>query len=445
MRTFNETHYAAADEYAMIVRGEAGAMRGCLHRVLLRVTLAIIVSIVGYSTEAEADADAGASMFSVSAFGTLGEVYSSEDKADFTSSIFQPNGAGFTHEWSASVDSRIGAQVAATFTPQLSGVVQIVAQQNTGGNYLPHVQWANLTYQFTPDLSIRAGRTLLPAFMLSEVGLVAYSYPWVRPPPEVYNLEPLTSNNGGDVSYRLHVGTWTSTFQASAGENDTSLPASAGGGDGKEDCWGISYSLEHGPLNVRITYLYTRLTLNALDQFFDAFRQFGPQGTAIANEYDADNKLVDNVGIGVAYDPGRWFVMSEGGIADTHSALGKKTGWYVSSGYRFGKLTPYLTYAQAKADNLSAPGLTVAAVPSYLAGEASGLNAGLNSILSTKPVQSTLSFGARWDFMRNVDLKVQLDHIRVGAGSTGNLVNPQPGFQLGPVLNVLSTNIDFVF
>jgi hypothetical protein len=145
------------------------------------------------------------------------------------------------------------------------------------------------------------------------------------------------------------------------------------------------------------------------------------------------------------YDPGDWFAAAEWGATDLDSVLGKTTGWYVSSGYRLGKLTPYLIYGLAKADNLSDPGLTVSSLPPALAGAAAGLNSALNSVLSTKRVQSTISAGTRWDFTRNADLKLQFDHTRIGSGSTGELINVQPGFALGSRLNLLSVTFDFVF
>jgi len=169
------------------------------------------------------------------------------------------------------------------------------------------------------------------------------------------------------------------------------------------------------------------------------------QGAAIADKYDSQTKSFDYFGVGASYDPGRWFLMGEWGRAKTHSVLGKKTGWYASGGYRFGTFTPYVMYARAKADNLSDPGLTVSSLPPSLAEPATGLNAVLNSILSTKPVQSTLSVGGRWDFMQNAALKLQFDHTRIRAGSTGALVNIQPGFQTGGKLNVFSATVDFVF
>ena len=84
-------------------------------------------------------------------------------------------------------------------------------------------------------------------------------------------------------------------------------------------------------------------------------------------------------------------------------------------------------------------------MPPYLAGSATGLNAALDSVLRTKPVQNTLSLGARWDLMKNLDFKLQFDHIRIGAGSNGVLTNIQPGFQLGSTVNVFSASLDFVW
>jgi hypothetical protein len=73
-----------------------------------------------------------------------------------------------------------------------------------------------------------------------------------------------------------------------------------------------------------------------------------------------------------------------------------------------------------------------------------GLNAGLNAILRAIPVQKTFSAGGRWDFRKNAALKVQYEHIRLGAGSAGTL-SVHPGFQPGGTLNVFSANVDFVF
>ena len=384
------------------------------------------------------------SIFSFNGFGTLGVAHSSEDRADFTSSIFKPDGTGHSHAWSFDVDSLIAGQVTAGLTPKLSAVVQAIVEQNYDGSYTPHVEWANIKYQFTPDFSVRIGRTVLPAFLLSDARKVGYTYPWVRPPLEVYRLVPITNSDGLDVYYRLHLGRLTNTIQAYFGRAKVNIPNNNGTGKAG-DILGITYSAEYGPLTAHIAYQKSHITTTGINALFDAFRLFGPQGVGIADKYDSDDKPFAFIGLGASYDPGDWFVLGEWGHVNGHSFQGKRTAWYASGGYRFGKFTPYLTYGQATADNLSDPGLTLSTLPPSLAVPAAGLNVALNTLLSTKYVQDTISVGARWDFMKNVALKLQFDHTDIGAGSTGTLINIQPGLQPGGTFNVFNATIDFVF
>jgi len=87
----------------------------------------------------------------------------------------------------------------------------------------------------------------------------------------------------------------------------------------------------------------------------------------------------------------------------------------------------------------------VSALPPALAGTATSLNAALNSILASAAVQNTVSVGTRWDVVKNVDLKLQYDHSRLGAHSPGVLTNIQPGFQPGGTVNLLSITLDFLW
>ena len=406
-------------------------------------TVIALAALTLYASGVNAD-DLGAPMFSFSGFGTLGVVHSSEDQADFTSSVFKPNGAGHSHSWSADVDSRLGGQVTANFTSQFSAVVQAIAEQRYDNSYTPEVEWANVRYAFTPDFSVRAGRIVLPGFLVSDYRKVGYANPWVRPPLEVYNLVPISKNDGVDASYRLRFGEFTNTIQATYGSIETKSPDGTKVQGRKQ--WAIFNTTEYGPLTIHMTYYQSNLTIETTRPLFDAFRQFGPQGIAFADKYDCDGKLIQLGSLGASYDPGNWFLIGEWAKRISHCFAGANTAWYVSGGYRFGKFTPYLTYAQVKADsNTSDPGLTVSALPPFLAGAAAGLNAGLNATLATTPVQKTISVGGRWDFMKNVDLKLQYDHIRIGAGSVGTLTNTQPGFQPGGKVNVFSVAVDFVF
>lgn len=398
-----------------------------------------------YSARAEsADPDSGTQMFSLSGFGTLGMVHSSEHLADFTSSVFQPGGAGYSENWSTVVDSLIGAQLTVNINPKLSAVVQIIAQQNSDNSFTPHVEWANVKYLFTPDFSIRIGRIVMPTFFVSDSINVGYTTAWVRPPPAVYHLLPIDNSDGADISYRLHIGALTNTLQGNYGQNNSDLPYNRGSAPARHQ-WGFADTAEYGPFTVRLACQELHLTIASFDALFNAFRLFGPQGTAIADEYDVDNKLFVTETIGASYDPGHYFVIGEWARANTNSIFALGTAWYVSAGYRLGKFTPYVTYAEAKTDRDSDPGLTLAGLPPGRAGFAAGLNAGLNAILELNTDQNTVSLGSRWDFMKNVDLKLQMDHSRNGPGSSGGLTNLQPGFRPGGVFNLLSATVDFVF
>jgi hypothetical protein len=394
-------------------------------------------------------ADAGTSssgnpVFSFSAFGTLGVVHSSQQQADFVAGPFQPNGAGYTHNWSAGVDSLIGGQITARITPELSAVVQVIAEQNYDGTYRPHVEWANIKYQFTPDCSVRVGRVELPTFLFSDTRKVGYTYPWVRPPIEVYGLVPITDSDGVDFSYRRALGDLTNTTQGSYVQFDAQQPYDRGAAISR-DSFNISNTTEYQSLTFRLSYQHARLTINSVDGLLDTFRMFGPQGIAIADKYNSDNKPIETEIIGASYDPGHWFVISEWGHERFNSFLGEVTAWYASGGYRAGKFTPYVTYAHEGAVSNSDPGLTLAGLPPALIAFAAGLNAAVNTVLQSIPSQSTASIGVRWDFMKNLDLKLQADHTRLGADSSGTFINLQPGFRLGSTVNLFSAAVNFVF
>jgi hypothetical protein len=388
--------------------------------------------------------DAIASMFSFSGFGTLGVVHSSEDHADFYANVFQASGAGYSRAWSPDVDSRIGAQVTAMLSTQFSAVVQVVSEQNYDGTYWPRVQWANIKYQFTPDLSVRLGRSILPGFLFSDTRLVGYTYPWVRPPVELYWLNPVTTNDGIDVLYRLQFNDLVDTLQANLGYSNTQLPNNLGTSRGRNS-WGLTNTTEYGPFTLLLSFQASHLSNPASNPLFDAFRQFGPQGIAIANQYDDVDKPVEIEEVGASYDSGHWLIMSEWSHANPHSFLGDQTAWYASSGYRVGQFMPYLTYADLSAVGNSTPGLNLMGLPPRAAGLGAGLNAALSSILEGIAVQKTVSAGTRWDFAKNFDLKLQVDHTRLGAGSSGTLTNVQPGFVPGTTVNLFTATIDFVW
>lgn len=405
--------------------------------------ISIVAAILFQATTANAQLEDTPNL-SFDGYGTVGVVHSNEGRADFVSNRFAPEGAGHTREWSPEVDSRLGLQLTANLTPRFSSIVQVVAEQRYDDTYKPAVEWANVKFDITPELSVRAGRMVLPSFLVSEYRKVGYATPWVRPPDEIYGLSPVTNIDGIGVSYRTHFAAFTNTLRASYGRQDAKLP----GGVEAEARGAVTVvdTLEWGATSLFAQYSSGHVTIDAINPLFDAFRQFGPEGEAIADRYDADDKRVGIMSIGARHDRGDWFVMGEWARSNSRTFIGDTRGWYVTGGYRYGSVTPYVTLARVRvASNTSDPGLSLAGLPPPLAAQASGLNAALNELLGTAARQKSLSLGVRWDFTRNAALKAQYDYLDLDAGSPGVLVDQQPDFRPGGSVSLFSIALDFVF
>jgi hypothetical protein len=391
----------------------------------------------------------GAPTWKFSGYGTVGAVHSDNDQADYLVDAFKPNGPGYTRSWSPDVDSRLGLQVSAQFTPTLSAVVQVLAQQDENNSYRPGLEWANVRWQPTPEFSVRAGRIVLPVFMVTDTRRVGYANPWVRPPVEMYAMVPVTNNDGIDVSYRMQMATAANTVEFTAGQWKHEFPTAAGYGAGTAKAHNILAlidTFERGPLTLRVSGGRADLAIPQFVEAGMALTAFGPPGQRIIDDYLPATMKLTYVGVGATYDPGQWFAMAEWGRFDTRSILGTKVAWYASGGYRFGKLTPYVTYARARADSpTSDPGIPLAGLPPPIAAAAAMLNQQLNDQLNLVPRQSTISIGARWDFAKNAALKVQYDRVSLDAGSRGTFGNIQPGFEPGGRVGIFSAAVDFVF
>src|SRR5882757_6923325 len=144
--------------------------------MLLKLTK-IAVAVAMTLAVATASAADLSDMFSIRGYGTSGMVHSDEDQADFVSSpMIGQRGAGFSDDWSADVDSRLGLQIDMTFSDRFTGVVQLISESKYNNSwdgdankrYFPSLEWANLSYKVTDNLTVRGGRIVLPLLMLGE-------------------------------------------------------------------------------------------------------------------------------------------------------------------------------------------------------------------------------------------------------------------------------------
>lgn len=353
------------------------------------------------------------SVFTVNGFGTLGAVYSSEDNATYSGPGFNVRGAGADDRISTDVDTRLGVQVLGKFSDKLTATLQVIAEQDYLGTYAPHVEWANIKYEFSPDFSVRLGRTAMPSYLFSDSRKVGYAVPWVRAPHEVYNLLPITNSDGVDVAYKFRTGPVAHTLQAIYGENVADV---AEGFVGKaKHVWGVFDTLAMGDLTVKLTYQGQKLYYNTYQLPSDL--QLKPA--------DTDFKAV-----GVHYDPGQYFIGAEWAhlVVDDPMFAQDTKAWYVSGGYRFGDFTPYITIADQDPSK-----------PGFFGGHSSE--------------QRSYAIGARWDFMSKFNLKAEYQYADVPAGSQGLLdvamdpvtFLPTPDYKPGENYSLVTLQLNFVF
>ncbi|MEJ2743503.1 MAG: hypothetical protein P8176_13750 [Gammaproteobacteria bacterium] len=373
-------------------------------------------------------------------------MHTNENNADYIPDIFRPKGAGYSQSVVANIDSRLGLQVSAELTTRLSAIFQFTTEQRYNNSYYPTTEWANFKYQFTPDFSFRVGRLVQPSFLFGESRKVAYTYPWVRPPTEVYGLVPVFHYDGVDIMHRMQLGERVHSLVLSYGNRFVESPERFEGGRGRARYnFSAMSTMDYGDFTFRVSYHTTRYA-TAESTLFRAFRQFGPEGEAIAELYDVDGDRLYFGGFGFQYDPGKWFIMSEWGKVEYHSLLGNNTGWYISGGYRCGTVTPYVTFARLDYKNEKSDGLTVSTFPPELQEAAETLNHILNTeILGVALREETSAIGFRWDFMRSVALKLQFESIRYRDGIPRVLGLPQPGLDSSGNVKIFSSSINFVF
>lgn len=424
--------------------------------------MGIALLVAAAAGAAASRAQEPAKMFSLRGFATFGAVAADVRLADYVGTAFQPDGAGFNGERSADIDSKVGVQVDARFSDRWSAVVQVVAQHRFDGSYTPQIEWANLKFQATPDLSLRIGRTVADQFMFSDARLVSYIIPWVRPPQEVYGMMPLTNKDGVDIEYRFGDGALRDTVRASFGQTTLEVPGRTEDGqvDGR-DFFDLNNTLAYGPLSLRVGYSSARGNYRSADltELFGGFTSFGQAVSAIpglgatgarafelVERYQLTDFPFSLVTAGASYDREAWLFMAEWASVDSSALVLDATAWYATGGYRIGQFTPYLTYAQLRTERPNEGGIPTAGLPPPLAQAAAALNAGLGAALTNAASeQDSLALGIRWDWRSNAAFKIQYDRIELGQGSSGRLVNVQPGFAMGSTVGVFSSSIDFVF
>ena len=235
----------------------------------------------------------------------------------------------FRNKTSFEPDSILGLQTSFIVSDKTDVTAQFVARGADDWNL--ETDWAFMRYQPSEKLSLRGGRLRLPLYLFSESLEVGFSYPWVRPPVEVYQV-PISTYEGMDVTYSQPVGDWVHKTQffigSDKGDNFETNTFFGGNITSLYDAWTFRLSV----------YKYD-LTVNESEVI--------PQTPFT----DKSNRYYT---VATMYDDGNWLFIGEYFYYDANdkSQFFRDTdAGYITAGYRFGNWLPHVTYAKTYSKN----------------------------------------------------------------------------------------------
>jgi hypothetical protein len=274
-------------------------------------------------------------------------------------------------------ESLVGVQFRKEFTPSLSLVAQLVARaKNPNYNSSPTVDWAYASYSpvDAPEWTVQAGRQRIPLYYYSDYLYIGYSYPWVRPAPDVYGW-PIYAYDGANVSYQTQLGKsnwsastkiWAGGFTQNNDAYDTLIYYTTPTSHSWSNIVGASLSLTNGPFDVRAMVM----------TYKDSYWQDGADG---AKNYLIQDQPTRIMGLSANLDYKNWVIRTEVDRFEQTSLNFIYNYALLGVGYSIGDFTPMITRSQ----------YTTAAEPIE--------------------ARQTTMLSLRWNFRKDTALKLQYD------------------------------------
>jgi hypothetical protein len=396
---------------------------------LRQVVALALAALSGLPLQAAAGAG---SVWQFSGFATAGAVYTDSDELQFARvGIDAPGG----NKVDTGPDSVLGLQAGLRLGEYNTAVVQLVTRETQRGDHDPRAALAFVSHALTPELTVRAGRLRSPFFMLSENADINYNQTWVRPPVEVYGLNPFSDLDGIDLLHRARIGEAFVELHPYAGRSK--VPVLGGGRARLDDLIGIRITAEAGQLALSAGYAQAKL---AVIRTSVAGLGLTP---ALEERLSGSGADASFSSLGMQWDDGRWLISAEVARSTASAFANSSSGAYLAVGRRFGNLTPYLSFARQRQD-----------APLVDLGEASTdaertLITGFNR--ARNQAQRSLTAGVRWDVLHNTAVKAEFAHVRTDAGAHGTFIARQNPFAPGLVgldnqsINLMSISVDVVF
>lgn len=289
--------------------------------------------------------------------------------------------AGFYEDkgWTAGVESTIGVQADIRIDDQLTATLQLDGHAVDG--YDAALDWAYLSYRANAEWTLQAGHKRLPLYYYSDSNYIGYSYPWVRPPVDVYGWE-IYSYDGLNAIHATTVGDWalrTNVWAGSQKDDDSAMMAQIYNGEPTRVLWsdilGGAVDIGNDVVNLRVVYMQSGLE-----------QTMTPVSTGIPEEQYPAGAKQRIYGAAFNVDYGNFLWRSEYNTFVRDDIYQTAPSFFASAGWRAGDLTFLYTYSQYREDSDA----------NY-----------------TEPQRYHTQAGTvRWDFRRKMALKAQVDRFK---------------------------------
>jgi hypothetical protein len=330
------------------------------------------------------------------------------------SSARNPYLDGITNNLTFENDSKFGFQMTADVSKDMKIVAQFLASA-ADGNYDVDAEWAYLDYRTSDSLNLRVGKVKQPVYLISDYIEVGYAYPWIRPPQEVYRVNPINTINGMELSFQIKTDDGIRlSFMPYVGSNTEAIPGSGGAAQFKADNFvGAALQVSAASFTFQASTLQTDLVTSGT---------FGIGGPDVGSTGKAQ---LSSVGLSwdVANIVGYTEYVTRNISGGSEGLFPDQEAYYVTLGYRMGKFMPHLTFASSSATPL--------------------LTAPFAPMVST--VQDSTTLGMRYEINDGSALKVEYQIVNIDSADPGNGLFQD---QLGPIdgtTNIFSVAIEAVF
>ena len=285
-----------------------------------------------------------------------------------------------------------------------------MTRETQRGDYRPRATLAFLSHALTPELTVRAGRLRSPFFMLSDTADINYNQTWVRPPTEVYGLNPFADLDGVDLLHRSRIGETFIEVHPYVGRSR--VPVIGGGRARLDDLMGVRVTIEAGRLSLSAGHAKADLAVRRSSAGYLAFIDRVGLPAALQERLSGSGADASFSSLGLQWDDGRWLVSAELARTTASAFTNSATGAYLAVGRRVGTLTPYLSLARQWQDD---PLVDPAEAGAYAA-----VLAPFNR--SRNQAQRSVTTGVRWDFLHNAALKAEFTHVQTARDAHGTFI-----------------------